>query len=97
MLEWEQKRTRCGGAEQGVQLVEQLKGKYILRYHDVCILLTLHCPAYLYKEAPFHKPCIDPLKRLEWWREVGTDSGGQVLAVSTTVTLPYFFTSLNQI
>ena len=30
MLEWEQKRTRCGGAEQGVQLVDQLKGKCIL-------------------------------------------------------------------
>jgi hypothetical protein len=50
----------------------------------MCILTVtpLHCPAYLYKEASFHKPCIDPLKRLEWWREVGTDSGGHVLAVS---------------
>jgi hypothetical protein len=59
--------------------------------HDACILrLTRHCPAYLYEEAPFNKPCIDPLKRLEWWREVATDSGGQVLAVSPT-TLDYLY------
>ena len=60
-------------------------------------ILILCYPAYLYEEAPFNKPCIDPLKHLEWWRDVGADSGGQVLAVSMTVTLPYFFTSLNQI
>jgi hypothetical protein len=31
MLEWEQKGACCGGAEQGGQLVEQLKGKCIMR------------------------------------------------------------------
>jgi hypothetical protein len=47
--------------------------------------LMRQCPAYLYEEAPFN----NPLKHLKWWREVATDSGAQVLALSTTLDYLY--------